>query len=379
MSILPPFHPFALEHYQSLWEHTVEVNLADSSVKCVDTGSWLEPEEREGLLRTPLFYPEVNGLRALRERIAGLYTDTGPDEVLVTVGASQANHLVAHTLLRPGDGVVVLTPGYRQIAGLAANLGCRVREVPHDPARDWRLDLDALDEAVGAGTRLVAVVNPNNPTGHILEAEEMERIVAACARVGAWLHADEVYHGTELERPSTPSFRGRYDRLVVTNSLSKAYGLAGLRIGWAVAPEKTIQELWRRHEYQVIAAAAPSMVLADRALEPAKRDRLLDRQRALSRRGHALLTEWLEGTGGLFTVGRREATSIAFVRYALDAPSLDVAERIRTEASVLTAPGAYLGLEGHLRITIGYEAEKIGPALERIAEVVGRMAAAATA
>src|SRR5690606_22048346 len=215
MSILPPFRPFELEHYQSLWEHTVEVNLADSSVKCVDTGSWLEPEEREELLRTPLFYPQVNGLRALRERIAGLYADTGPDEVLVTVGASQANHPVAHTLLRPGDGVVVLTPGYRQIAGLAANPGCRAREVPHDPARDWRLDLDALDEAVGAGTRLVAVVNPNNPTGHILEAEEMERIVAACARVGAWLHADEVYHGTELERSSTPSFRGRYDRLVV--------------------------------------------------------------------------------------------------------------------------------------------------------------------
>jgi aspartate/methionine/tyrosine aminotransferase len=370
---MPRFHPFDLEHYQSRFEHTVELNLADSSVACLDVGSWLDPREKEALMASGLYYPQVNGLQGLRERIAALYPGTTPDEVLVTVGAAQANHLAVSTLLEPGDGIVTIAPGYRQVPGVAANLGCRVRELPLRPDRDWTADWDALDELVDGGVRMVAVVNPNNPTGRILEGPEMERIVAACERVGAWLHADEVYHGTELDGSPTPTFRGMYDRLVITNSLSKAYGLAGLRIGWAVASPEVTQELWRRHEYQVIAAAGPSMLLAEVALEPRKRAILLERQRRLSREGHALLDRWVEEHQGLFSVSRRDATSIGFVRYHVDAPSLEVAERIRTEASVLTAPGGFLGAEGHLRITVGYEPERIQPALDRIAAVVGGM------
>ena len=367
------FHPFELEHYQSLFEHSVEINLADSSVKCTDVGSWLEPEERERLLSLGLFYPQVNGLRSLREKIAALYGETTPDEVLVTTGAAQANYLVASTILQAGDGVVWFSPGYRQLPGLAENLGCEVRDVPLDPERDWSIDWDRFEAQVTDGVRMVAVVNPNNPTGRIFTRDEMERIVAACERVGAWLHADEVYHGTELNGAATPSFRGMYDKLIVTNSLSKAYGLAGLRIGWAVASPDTIQDLWRRHEYQVIAAAAPSMLLADAALDAEHRPSLLDRQRDLTRAGHEVLTEWIEEQDGLFSVQRRQATSIGFIRYHVDAPSLDVAERIRTEASVLTAPGSFLGTEGHLRVTVGYESERIRPALDRIASVVRGM------
>jgi len=218
------------------------------------------------------------------------------------------------------------------------------------------------------------VVNPDNPTGRILKRDEMERIVSACSRAGAWLHADEVYQGTELEGTETPSFRGMYDRLVVTNSLSKAYGLAGLRIGWAVAAPEVVQDLWRRHEYEVIAAAGPSMFLADRALDPSHRPDLLERQRRLSRNGHAVLSDWLGEHPGLFSVQRREATAIAFIRVHVEAPSLEVADRIRRDASVLTAPGVFLGAEGHLRITVGYERERVRPALDRIAEVVRAMA-----
>jgi aspartate/methionine/tyrosine aminotransferase len=368
------FQPFDLEHYQSQFEHTVELNLADSSVRCLDVGSWLDPEEREALLASGLFYPQVNGLQRLRERIAALYPDTGADEILVTVGAAQANLLIASTLLRPGDELVVLTPGYRQVPGLALNLGCRVREVPLNPDRNWTLDWDALDAAVSPGTRMVAVINPNNPTGRVFEPQEMERIVRACDRVGAWLHADEVYQNTEIDGTPTPSFRGMYDRLVISNSLSKAYGLAGLRIGWTVASPETTQELWRRHEYQVIAAAAPSMFLADLALAPERRPKLLDRQRELARRGQAILDAWLADNHALFSVAHRQATAIAFLRVHLDLSSFEVAEAVRKEASLLTAPGAFLGAEGHLRLTVGYEESKIRSALDRLAEVVGRLA-----
>lgn len=371
---MPSFHPFELERYQSLYEHTVDVNLADSSVKCTDVGSWLTAAERDALLSVSLLYPEVNGLSRMREKIASHHDDTTADQVLVTTGAAQANHLVASTLLEPGDGVVWFSPGYRQLPGLALNLGCRVHDVPLDPNDDWSVDWDRFDAAMRESVGMVAVVNPNNPTGRILDRSEMERIVAACERAGAWLHADEVYHGTELDGAETPSFRGMYDKVVVTNSLSKAYGLAGLRIGWVIASSDVIQDLWRRHEYEVIAAAAPSMFLGDLALSPEKRVTLLDRQRGISRVGHDTLTDWLAEQDGLFSVARRQATSIGFVRYHVDAPSLEVAETIRKEASVLTAPGVFLGAEGHLRITVGYEPEKIRPALDRIANVVRGMA-----
>jgi aspartate/methionine/tyrosine aminotransferase len=264
----------------------------------------------------------------------------------------------------------VLTPGYRQVWGLARNAGCVVRELPLHEGRGWRLDPDELDALLTPRTKLVAVVNPNNPTGTILTPQEMSRIVAACARVGAWLHADEVYVGTERHQEApTPSFWGMYDRLICTNSLSKAYGLAGLRIGWAVASPTMIEALWRRHEYAVIAAAAPSMSLAAIALQPGKRAQLLARQKQLARAGWQVFDSWLAEQQGRFSVGPSDATSIAFARYSLPLPSYQLAEQIRQQASVLVAPGSALGAEGHLRITLGYEPEKVRAALELIGGV----------
>jgi len=364
---MPSFTPFELEYYQSQFEHTVEYNLADSSVKCLGTRDWLSEEEQSRVLDTQLFYPMVNGTTELRSAIARLYEGAGAENILVTVGAAQANSMVAATLLRPGDEVVVVSPGYRQIWGLAHNLGCAVRELQLRPERDWRPDLDELDSLVGPRTRLVSVVNPNNPTGIAFTKGEMSRIVAACERVGAWLHADEVYHGTERSGPETPSFWGSYSRAVCTNSLSKAYGLAGLRIGWAIADAATIEELWRRHEYAVIAAAATSMSLATIALQPDKRERLVERQRALSRAGHAVLGEWLATQNSRFSVRPSVATAIAFVKYELPLSSFEFAEHIRKSQSVLVAPGGFMGAEQHLRITLGYDAQEVRRALDRVA------------
>jgi aspartate/methionine/tyrosine aminotransferase len=219
------------------------------------------------LLDTGLFYPEVNGTTALRGGIADLYAGATAANVSVTVGASQANSMVCQTLLAPGDEVVVMTPGYRQIWGTARNMGCVVRDLPLRADAGWRIDLDALDQVVTPRTKLVAIVNPNNPTGTIMTRTEMERVVAACARVGAWLHVDEVYHGTEHAGVAdTPTFWGMYDRVICTNSFSRRYGLSGLRVGWAMTTPHMAEELWRRHEYAVIAAAAPSMTLAEIAL-----------------------------------------------------------------------------------------------------------------
>jgi aspartate/methionine/tyrosine aminotransferase len=376
--MMTTFVPFELEHYQSLYERIVDYNLADSSVKCVTTREWLNEDEIEALLDTGLFYPEVNGTTRLRTAIAQLYAHADANNVLVTVGASQANAMVCQTLLAPGDEVVVMTPGYRQVWGTALNMGCVVRELPLRADHGWRVDLAALDRVVTPRTKLVAIVNPNNPTGTILTMVEMQAIVAACARVGAWLHVDEVYHGTEHAGVTdTPTFWGMYDRLICTNSLSKAYGLSGLRIGWAVTTPAMADELWRRHEYAVIAAAAPSMTLAEIALQPAKRLQLLTRQREISRAGLAVMRNWLPTQQGRFFLHTPQATSIAFVGYTGGMPSYALAEAIRQQASVLVAPGSTLGVESYLRITVGYEPAKIEAALNRIGAVMQTLAARA--
>lgn len=368
------FQNFELEYYQSQFERTVEYNLADSSVRCANVSDLLQNEDSRQITGLALYYPEVNGTALLRERIASLYHDASANNILVTVGAAQANWIICECLLEPGDEVIVISPGYRQVWGLAKNIGCRVKEVPLRPERNWQLDLDELEEAAGPKTKLIAIVNPNNPTGSILSAEDMRRVVRICEKSKAWLHADEVYCGTELkQRSETPSFWGMYERAVCVNSLSKAYGLAGLRIGWTVASPQVIEDLWRRHEYTVIAASGPSMRLAEIALQPEKRAMLLDRQQKLSREGHAILADWVREQGGQFSVHDAIATSIAFVRFHFDMTSVELADHIRIHASVLVAPGEYLGLQNFLRITVGYEPEKVRKALAAISTAVARL------
>src|SRR5690349_17947974 len=172
-----PFQTFELEYFQSQFERTVEINLADSSVQCANVSDILAGEDAKPLLELPLYYPEVNGTARLRERIAALYPNATAGNVLVTVGASQANSMICATLLDSGDEVIVVSPGYRQVWGLAKNTGCHVLEAQLRPENNWRLDVNELESLAGPKTRLISIVNPNNPTGSILTREEMRRIV----------------------------------------------------------------------------------------------------------------------------------------------------------------------------------------------------------
>src|SRR5262249_27829988 len=144
----------------------------------------------------------------------------------------------------------------------------------------WGLDLDRLRAVVGPRTRLIAVCNPNNPTGAVLDEGEMNALVEVAARHGSGLPAHEVYRGAEADGPETPTFWGRYDRVFATCGLSKAYGLPGLRIGWVVSPREA-DALWARKDYTSIFPGILSDFLARKAL--AMRDRILERTRGILR------------------------------------------------------------------------------------------------
>jgi len=370
-----PFQPFLMEQWQSLYEHEVELNLADSAVRCAPLGLLLGARDLEELSGLELFYPQVNGTDLLRGLIAQTYAPApAPDEVLVTVGAAEANALVCTTLLAPGDRVTVIEPGYRQVRGMAENIGCAVDVVQLRDEHAWELDVDELRAKVGPRTKLLAVVNPNNPTGTILSREARAAILDVVESTGCWLLADEVYRGSERDGVETQSFWAQHPRALAVNSLSKAYGLCGLRIGWVVAPQPLADELRRRHEYAVISASLPSVFLAERALEPAKRDELLKRQRELVRDGAEVYARWLDEYAALISAHPTAATALSFPRYAAALTSEQVADAIRTRASVLVVPGSMLGSEGHLRLTVGFEPDFLGRALDRIATALGELA-----
>ncbi|HYW26556.1 MAG TPA: aminotransferase class I/II-fold pyridoxal phosphate-dependent enzyme [Terriglobales bacterium] len=364
----PGFQAFALEEWQSRYEQGVEFQLADSGVQPVRLRDLVElGADLDALLDLPLHYPEVNGTAALRGRIADLYPGQTPANVLVTVGAAEANALVVATLAGAGDEVVAMVPSYPQVEGIARNRGCRVRTFGLDPDNGWRPDLDELEALVTASTRLIAICSPNNPTGRVLDDAEMRRVVDLARRADAWLLSDEVYAGTErwTETPA-PSLVGRYERVIAVNSTSKAYGLSGLRLGWVVAPQDVVDALWRRHEYVTIATSALSMALAEVALRPAVRSRLLARSRALTRRGAELLEDWVAGVGNRLSLVPPAATSFGFVRVHTGEGSLALAHRLRREAGVLVAPGACFGRDDHLRICHAMSPDRLPDALQRI-------------
>ena len=363
------FTPFDLEYSQSVWEQKVDFNLTESGVHPITLQELIGNDESllNKLLSTEINYPHVNGSPPLRESIASLYNQATINNVLVTVGAAEANQIVMQTLLEDGDELATITPTYKQVWGIAENQGYKVKTFSLNSGDSWSLNIDELAAAVNEKTKIVAVVNPNNPTGHILTKTEMQRIIAAAERVRAWILADEVYRGAEREQEKeSDSFFGLYDKVISVGSMSKAYGLPGLRIGWIVAPPDTVEKVWRRHEYSTITASMLSNSLAAHALSPEIRPRLIARTRNYIRNGFPILQKWMDAQEGLFSYTPPQASAVSFIKYNLDINSNDLMLKLINEASVFIGSGDSFGMDHHMRIAFGQEKEILEEAFARI-------------
>ena len=370
------FEPFVMERMMSKFENYVDFNLSESGVHPMTLRELMTLAGRsvDELGEVLINYPQANGTPELRQIIANLYKGAGVDNVLVTTGAAEANYLTIHTLLEPGDEMALMAPNYQQVWGVAVNRGVKVTPFHLAEDKGWALDIDSLKRAVTPRTKLIAVCNPNNPTGRIMTSAEMDAVVAEAARVGAWLLADEVYGGAERESDvQTPSFYGRYDKVIAIGSMSKAYGLPGLRTGWAVGPADTLDEMWARHEYITITTTMMSDKLTAIALSPTVRPKVLARTRKFIRDGYPVLTEWAAKHGNMFSVFPSQAAAIAFVRYNLPINSTELTERLRKEKSVLIVPGDHFGLDHHLRISFGLEHGYLKGGLDRIHALVNEL------
>jgi aspartate/methionine/tyrosine aminotransferase len=362
---------FRMERTQCLYENEVEFNLSESGVLPLRVEEVLQNSRASAdFLSLGLKYPESDGSEELRGHIASWYGTTS-DHVLVTNGGSEANFTALWGLLEKGDHAAVMLPNYLQTWGLSRAYAARTNgfyliESRENGKARWALDVEGLRRAVSKKTRLIVVTNPNNPTGAVLNQSEMDEIVRVAHKARAWLLVDEIYRGAEVNGPLTPTFWGSYDKLLITSGLSKAFGLPGLRLGWIVAPPKTIAKLCSYHDYTTLTPTILSDRLARIVMEPVRREQVLERTRAIVRRNLPRLESWIHSHDDIFSYIPPVAGAITFFRYKLPISSTALFDRLRQEQSVLITPGDHFGLGRYIRVGFGYDVDYVLRGLARV-------------
>lgn len=370
------YSPFRMERWQSTYEHRVSINLSESGVHPLTVDELIALSGRDiDVGSTLLGYGQSNGSDELRALIAAQYEGATDASVLVTVGGAEANFTCFWHLFEGDAKAAIILPTYGQVPGLLESFGSRLSPVHLRESDGWQPDLAALEAALKDGASFVLITNPNNPTGVSLTRESMDRIAELTDRHGAWILADEVYAGAESGSERTPSFWGCHDRVLVTNSLSKAYGLPGLRLGWIVGPEALVTELWGRTDYTTIAPASVSDSLACVALEPETRARIGERTRGMIRRNLGVLEEWMGAQEGRFRYQAPDAGAICYTHYDAPVNSSDFAEKLRVEKSVLVVPGDHFGMDHYLRLGFGNPEKELLEGLARVREAFDEVSA----
>jgi len=294
----------------------------------------------------------------------------GEDRVAVTNSGVNALMIAAQAVVSPGDRVVVVTPVWPNVMEIPRILSAQMQAVSLEAAQGrWRLDLDRLMDALTPGTKALFLNSPNNPTGWTLPAEDRAAILARCRELGIWLIADDVYERLSfapgVSAPSLLPLVTGEDRVISTNSFSKAWRMTGWRLGWMVLPPALLDPVGVLLEYNtscapdfVQTAAATALreggphVAELRAELTAARDQVLGALRAMPG------VEAPEPEGGMY----------AFFRIAGCTDSVALATRLIDEAGVGLAPGAAFGDEGEgwLRWCFAHRPEKNAEGLARL-------------
>jgi aspartate/methionine/tyrosine aminotransferase len=370
---------FELERLQSENEHKVEYNLSESGVRSFKIRDLLDtPELREQLLDISLGYPQTNGTIPLREAISYYYPGTTADQIIVTNGGAESNFLVSWWLFQEFPQkreFVFMVPNYMQISGIWKNMGMDVKKFNlHMVDGKWTPDIEQLESLVTKKTGAIVICNPNNPTGAIIQASDLNTMADIARDNDAWLVADEIYRGAEFQPEKAPSIHGIFEKTLITSSLSKAYGLPGLRIGWTVCPNEQIaKELWTYSDYTTICPSAASDWMATHALNPKVQAKIESRTREVIRNNWGILKKWLDSHSSFFEYVAPSAAAICFIKQNTGMTSYDFVMRLMEEKSVLLSPGEFFEVPDYLRIGFGTDPEYLMSALDRISELLNEI------
>ena len=283
------------------------------------------------------------------------------DRVVTANGTSMANHLAMAALVDPGDEVLIEEPAYDPLVAVAEYLGARVRRFPRRAENAWRIDPADVAVALSPSTRLIVLSNLHNPTGAFTDEATLVRLGELARAAGARVLVDEVYLECRLDRPWRSCAR-LGPQFVATSSLTKAYGLSGLRCGWILAEPDVARRMWLLTDLFGVIQPHPAERLSVIAL--AHLDRIAIRSKALLERNHALLRAFLDAQPDL-DVARPAHGTVAFARGRVeDVERLCALLRERYETSVV--PGSFFQRPDHFRIAIGGPSDVLEEGLRRI-------------
>lgn len=363
---------FLVERWMSTYENDIRLNLAESSIKQLKLGELLDmaaaagiQDARAAMERIVLTYDETRGTRELRELIAALYPGATGENVLITNGAIEANYLLFHTLVQPGDTVITMFPAYQQLYSVAEAIGANVKRWEVRWEKGYVPDLADLDALLDDRTRLIVLNTPHNPTGAVLTPEQVQAVVARAERLGAYVMCDETYQHISLDGSAlAPGIRPLSPRAISVGTMSKNLGLAGLRIGWVVAGADVVQRCWAYRDYCSICSGRLSDWLA--VLAARIYPQLIQRTVEIGRRNFAIADRFMREHTQYFEYIQPRAGLLMFPRLRLPVDSETFCKRLIHEEGVLLVPGSAFEKEGFFRLGFGDDTGHLTEGLEKL-------------
>ena len=360
--------PIEIESPEQFGYDLIEFNLAESSVTDVKFG-----DLKINLDDLVLAYGDHLGKPELRALIASEGEALEPDDVMLTVGAASALFIVNTTILKPGDHAVIAFPNYATNLETPNAIGASVTRLELRFEDGWKLDLDALESAIKPETKLVSLTNPHNPTGATLERDDLSCIIGIVERSNAMLLMDETYRDMSFASPP-PLAASLSDRVISISSLSKSYGLPGIRLGWLICRNRALMEHFLAAKEQIfISTSLVDEEIAHRAM--IQRQRLLTGFKAHIRANFQAMKSWMDSQNALEWV---EPTGgcVSFPRIKPEI-NLDL-ERFHHmllhDLGTAVGPGHWFGFDDrYMRVGFGWPTlEGVQGGLARILKAVER-------
>lgn len=311
---------FKLEEYLSRYEFNAPYLLCCSdaeSFRMEEIIQLASPSDLEKWNNLRLGYTEVWGMPELRQQInISLYPSIDTENILCFAGAEDAIFCTLKAICRIGDHAIVLSPCYQSLLELPKHNGCTITEIPLLEENQWRIDLESIRYAIQPNTKCIIINFPHNPTGQIITPEELTDLVAICRQQDVWLFSDEVYR--LLGQPANGIWAAPavtlYEKAISLGVMSKAFGLAGLRVGWIACQDTALLEsIVRIKHYTTICNSGPAEVLSLIALR--NMDTLLDRNNKIVADNLSLLDSFFEKYSNLFSWVRPQGGCVGFVKY----------------------------------------------------------------
>jgi hypothetical protein len=309
---------------------------------------------------------EINGINPygyvpLLEAIAARYRV--PQECIVTAtGTSLANHLALAAVTEPGDEILVEHPSYDPILSAAGYLGLEIKRFRRPAERNFDIDLEDLERKLTARTRLIAITNMHNPSGALCPESVLKEMAALARKSGAYVVVDEVYREMLFEDQPRSAFHLDPERFIITTSLTKAYGLSGLRCGWLLAPRHVAQHMWQVHDLHGATYAYPAELLSVIAFS--RLAHISSSMKPLLDANRQLLHDFLLSRSDLDYFWPEYGT-IVFPRLRTGDTD-EFCTLLRNEFETTVVPGRFFETPDRFRIGIGTPTEDVRTALEQL-------------